>query len=428
MSSQPTEPYKGVRDFYPEDLFYRRYILDTFAKTAQKFGYEEYDASILEPADMYRGKTSEEIINEQAYIFKDRGDREVILRPEMTPTVARLVAGRRRELGYPLRLFSNPNCFRYEKPQRGRLREFWQFNADMFGMSGVEADAEIVALGHACFTAFGATQDMFTIQINDRSVINEILTRHNVPEESKYSLLGVIDRKAKLDTTEYESRLAKIIEQSETAGERTHAFIVDYEQLASHPHFTALLATLASQGITNVVVDPYMVRGFQYYTGFVMECVDNDPANRRALFGGGRYDQLLTLFGAEPVPTVGFAIGDVTARDFLETHNLLHKYTPATRAMICYEADESTQAATTSKSARAQTLATELRAAGINVAINATGKKLGDQFKNAEKLSIPFCIIVEESGYTVKNLATRESVGCGSVAECRAVLEQKPAK
>jgi histidyl-tRNA synthetase len=414
---QSTEPYKGVRDFYPEDKFYLWYILDTFAKTAQSFGYEEYDASILEPAEMYKGKTSEEIINEQAYTFVDRGGREVILRPEMTPTVARLVAGRRRELGYPLRLFSNPNCFRYEKPQRGRLREFWQFNADMFGMSGVEADAEIVALGYRCLMAFGASADMFTIQINSREVINEMLDKYAVPAENRSALLGVIDRKAKMPEGEYLEKIQKLVpsQQGSECVQSALNFLNEYENIAQHPSFTALLTLLAAQGITNVVVDPYMVRGFQYYTGFVMECVDTDPANRRALFGGGRYDQLLTLFGAEPVPTVGFAIGDVTARDFLETHNLLPKYTPATRAMICYEGVE--------KSARAQQLATDLRAAGMNIAVNATGKKLGDQFKSAEKLSIPFCIVVEESGFTVKNVATRESAGAATSQDCVSLLQ-----
>jgi histidyl-tRNA synthetase len=410
MTTHSTEPYKGVRDFYPEDKFYLRYILDTFAKIAQSFGYEEYDASILEPAEMYKGKTSEEIINEQAYTFVDRGGREVILRPEMTPTVARLVAGRRRELGYPLRLFSNPNCFRYEKPQRGRLREFWQFNADMFGMSGVEADAEIVALGYRCFMAFGASADMFTIQINSREVINEIFVKHEIIAYDQIAIMGIIDRKNKMTAVEFNEKIGIIIGDTETC----RGFLAEYENIAQHPSFTALLTLLAAQGIMNVVVDPYMVRGFQYYTGFVMECVDTDPANRRALFGGGRYDQLLTLFGAEPVPTVGFAIGDVTARDFLETHNLLPKYTPATRAMICYEGVE--------KSTRAQQLATDLRAAEVNIAVNATGKKLGDQFKNAEKLSIPFCIVIEESGFTVKNVATRESIGCADVTACCDIL------
>lgn len=414
MTTHSTDPYKGVRDFYPKDLFYRRYILDTFAKAAHRFGYEEYDASILEPADMYKGKTSEEIINEQAYIFKDRGDREVILRPEMTPTVARLVAGRRRELGFPLRLFSNPNCFRYEKPQRGRLREFWQFNADLFGMGGVEADAEIVALGHACFTALGATQDMFTIQINDRSVINEVVSKYQVADSRKNELLGIIDHKAKLPAEEYEAKIRDIV------GDATTAFIAEYEQIATHPHFTQLLTALRAQGITNVVVDPYMVRGFQYYTGFVMECFDNDPANRRALFGGGRYDKLLDMFGVETTPTAGFGIGDVTARDFLETHGLLPAYTPATKAMICYDGDD---AALQEKAARAQHLARVLREAGVNVAVNATGRKLGDQFKSAEKLAIPFCIVIEENGFTVKNLKTRESAGATDSQSAIALLK-----
>ena len=169
-----TESYKGVRDFYPEDKFVRDYITDTMAGACESFGYESYDASILEPVELYRSKTSDEIVNEQTYQFEDRGGREVTLRPEMTPTVARMVAGKRRELAYPLRWYSIPNVFRYERPQRGRLREHWQLNADLFGVGGVEADIEIIALAYATMTAFGAKETDFDIRVNDRQLFENI--------------------------------------------------------------------------------------------------------------------------------------------------------------------------------------------------------------------------------------------------------------
>src|SRR3972149_2971084 len=157
------EPYKGVRDFYPEDMAIFRYITDTMRQTAELFGYEEYGASVLEPSELYRGKTSEEIVNEQTYTFIDRGEREVTLRPEMTPTFARMVAARSREIPLPARWYTIANVFRYERPQRGRLREHWQLNADLVGAEGVEADAEIIAGAHGVMRSLGAEEREFEI-------------------------------------------------------------------------------------------------------------------------------------------------------------------------------------------------------------------------------------------------------------------------
>src|SRR5271170_7500650 len=151
----PTDSYKGVRDFYPEDQFIQRYIFEHWERVCELFGYEEYSAGILENAELYRSKTSEEIVNEQTYTFTDRGDREVTLRPEMTPTLARMVAAKYRELGFPLRWYSIPNVFRYERPQRGRLREHWQLNVDLFGSDSFAADAEVIQVAYEVMKAFG---------------------------------------------------------------------------------------------------------------------------------------------------------------------------------------------------------------------------------------------------------------------------------
>ncbi len=171
-----TEPYKGVRDFYPEDQALLNYIIKTWRDATERFGYVEYNASILEPSDLYKSKgaDNEEIINDQSYTFTDRGEREVTLRPEMTPTVARMVAGKRRELGYPLRWYSVPNCFRYERPQRGRLREFWQLNADIFGTRSPAADAEVIMLAYEIVRAFGGKPEDFEIRLGSRSYMDSI--------------------------------------------------------------------------------------------------------------------------------------------------------------------------------------------------------------------------------------------------------------
>jgi histidyl-tRNA synthetase len=273
-----TEPYKGVRDFYPEDMAVQNHIFSMWKKVCEGFGYQEYAASLLEPAELYRSKGSEEIVNEQMFTFKDRGDREVALRPEMTPSLARMVAARRKSLKFPLRWYTIANCFRYERPQRGRKREHWQLNADIMGVAGVEAEVEIISLAYKIMKAFGAKDDDFLITLNDRGAM---------PNDR--ALLRKADRgEAQLEVAESET----------------------------------VKKTLAALKLPNAVFDQNIVRGFDYYTGLVFEVFDTHTDNRRSLFGGGRYDNLLEMFGVDPVPTVGFGMGDVTIRDFLETHKL----------------------------------------------------------------------------------------------------------
>jgi len=275
-----TEPYKGVRDFYPEDMAVQNYIFSTWKKVCEGFGYQEYATSLLEPAELYQSKGggSDEIVNEQMFTFTDRGDREVALRPEMTPSLARIVAARRKSLKFPLRWYTIANCFRYERPQRGRKREHWQLNADVMGVAGVEAEVEIISLAYKIMKAFGAKDDDFVVKLNDRKAM-----------PSDRELLRKADKgEARLEVAESET----------------------------------VQKTLAALKLPNAVFDPNIVRGFDYYTGLVFEVFDTHPDNRRSLFGGGRYDNLLEMFGVDPVPTVGFGMGDVTIRDFLETHQL----------------------------------------------------------------------------------------------------------
>lgn len=305
-----TEPYKGVRDFYPEDMAIQNYIFDTWRKTAKDFGYVEYSASLLEPAELYRTKSSEEIVNDQMFTFTDRGDREVALRPEMTPTLARMVAGRRKSLKFPLRWFSIPNVFRYEKPQRGRKREHWQLNCDIMGIAGVEAEIEVLSLAHSIMKSFGAKDEDFVIKINSRKLLQEtytpILKDPSKPEE----MFRLMDKKAKMSEEDFKDEWEKLF---------NGPFI---ETSASQsPMLSEVMKALEEKGI-KTIFDPSITRGFDYYTDMVFEVFDTSPENNRSLFGGGRYDNLLEIFGVDPVPTVGFGMGDVTMRDFLETHNL----------------------------------------------------------------------------------------------------------
>lgn len=392
-----TESYKGVRDFYPEDQFIQRYLFEHMERVCELFGYEEYNASILEPAELYRSKTSEEIVNEQTYTFTDRGGREVTLRPEMTPTFARMVAARQRDIPLPARWYSIPNVFRYERPQRGRLREHWQLNADIVGAEGVEADAEIIAVAHGVLRSLGADERNFEIRVSDRRILDAIYQSVGIAKEYTGSVTRLLDRRAKID--DFEKELTTLIAHEEKAVK----LIEELENITSTAYLEELRVTLEHLGVRNMVVDTSITRGFDYYTGMIFEVFDTDLNNRRSLFGGGRYDNLLTLFGGEPIPAVGFGMGDVTARDFLETHNLLPTYTPSTELMICIVEPEATS--------HAVQLAQSLRREDVTTAVNFSGRRIGDQIRSADKMKVPFVIAVgakeRDSGrYTVKNLST----------------------
>jgi histidyl-tRNA synthetase len=185
MSNLSPLPYKGTRDYYPEDKRVQNYIFNTWRKVVESYGYQEYGTPLLEPLEVYMAKSGEELAGEQTYAFTDRGERTVAIRPEMTPSVSRLVAGRRQELAYPARLFSIANFMRYERPQRGREREFWQLNADMFGAEGPAADAEIIILAHDIMEAFGAKDDMYVVRVNDRNLIKTANLIYNLKHKEK---------------------------------------------------------------------------------------------------------------------------------------------------------------------------------------------------------------------------------------------------
>lgn len=393
MNKLDMTPYKGVRDFYPEDQFFQNYIFNIWRKTLENFGYEEYGASILEPSDLYRTKGSDEIVNEQTYTFDDKGGREVTLRPEMTPTVARMVASQKRELGFPLRWYSIPNLFRYEAPQRGRLREHWQLNADIFGMKGTAADVEVIQIAHTLMRNFGAKEEDFEIRINNRGTLERALLSELSSEEMpKY--LRLLDKKSRMTEGDFDIAVMDALGRSvnisfDGPGEET----------------TEVMSVLYKLGINNIKFDPELVRGFNYYTGTVFEVFDTNPDNKRSLFGGGRYNDLTKLFNDEEIPAVGFGAGDVTMRDFLETHALLPIYASSTKLYIATLEPEQNIAV--------ETLAKILRDEGINVAVDWTNRKPGDQVKTADKHKIPYVIIIGEDeitsgNYRLKYLPTGE--------------------
>lgn len=376
-----TESYKGVRDFYPADWAKLSAVFEQARTVLRARGYEEYQASPLEHSELYESKGNEEILNEQTFTFEDRGGRRVTLRPEMTPTLARMVAARRRELVFPLRWFSIGNRFRYERPQKGRLREFFQTDVDLIGLPEGEADFEIVTLAADILKSFGATERDFSIRINSRKLIRLASEAVGLTdEEGARAYWQLIDRKNKMSKEEFEAARKEFSADPLAEIERATTEPVAEEK----KRIFGMIEELKERGVKNVSFDPSIIRGFDYYTGIVFEVNDTSPENPRALFGGGRYDGLVSLFGGEPLPAVGFAFGDVTLLDFLETHRLMPNTATAPQLFIGTPSPDDIGAA--------QAFAAELREAGVRTFVNLTEKKIGDQIKDAVRRFIPYFV------------------------------------
>jgi histidyl-tRNA synthetase len=395
-----TQPYKGTRDFYPEDKRAQKYMFNVLRQTVESFGYQEYDAPIIEPIELYMSKTSEEIVVEQTFVFTDRGGRTVSLRPEMTPSVSRLVAARRQELQYPVRWYSIPNLWRYERPQAGRLREHWQLNVDIFGVPGIEADHEIILLADRILKTFGAKPENYTIKLNSRQLLNWFLLENFQFEQSQIQPLArLIDKRDKISEKEFRASASLLLspaqQQSDVISQLIELMKVKtlgalplvVQQLPAVKQLQNLMGLLLASGVQSTVFDPALTRGFDYYTDIVFEVFDNSSENNRSMFGGGRYDGLVGAFGVEPVPTVGFGMGDVTLQMFLEGHKLLPKFEPETDATVILIGDVYHAI---------QPLLADLREEGLRLAVDSTGRKVDAQLKSAVKSGIPFVIFIGE--------------------------------
>ncbi len=374
-----------------------------------------YDAPILEPTDLYLTKGNEEIISEQTYSFTDRGGRNLTMRTEMTPSVSRMVAAKRQELGYPQRLYSLPQCWRYERMQRGRGREFYQLNVDLFGGGDLPEDLEMIQVADAIMQGFKAKRDMYEIQVNSRKLTKFVFWELLGIRDTQYeTLVRLIDKLKKMDRAEFIGLVDGVLteaQRNDGLNEQIMAFL-DAKSVDELPEkikaseevgeITRLLSHLSDLKITNAKFEPSLMRGFDYYTDITFEVVDTNPENNRSMFGGGRYDGLVGVFGVEPVPTVGFGMGDITLRNFLELHQLLPDLAPATDAYVSFiEVD----------TMAGQKVVAELREMGLNIAVDATGRKLEKQFKSAEKLGIRHMIFIgqkdiDEEQYSLKNLVS----------------------
>jgi len=410
-----TQSYKGARDFYPEDKRLQKYMFSKMREVAERFGYEEYDAPILEPTELFLAKGNQEIIDEQTYTFLDRGGRSVTIRTEMTPTVSRMVAGRRQELAYPLRWYSIPNLWRYERTQRGRLREFWQLNVDVFGIEGVEAEYEIIQVVDQMLKAYGAHPRMYEILVSSRKLTEELFGNYLKLEKTQAeTLIRLIDRMKKMEYESFVAQADAVLSptQREQGALNNLLELLKVRKLSDlpsdlvmHPsvlQLNRLIELLSESRVTNVRFDITLMRGFDYYTDIVFEVFDTDPENNRSMFGGGRYDGLVGMFGVEPVPTVGVAAGDVTLQNFLESHDLLPDLRPETDAYIILVGDGMYD--------KAQHAIADMRAMGLNVAVDTTGRKVEKQIRTAVKKGLHYAIFIGETElaseqFKLRNLA-----------------------
>lgn len=409
------QPIKGARDFYPEDMRSRDYIFSVWKVVCELFGYEAYDAPILESTELYLVKGSEEIVNEQTYTFKDRGDRSLTVRTEMTPSVSRMVAARRQELAYPLRLYSIPQCWRYERMQRGRGREFYQLNVDLFGDESLNAEVEMVEIADTIMQRFGAKRDMYEFKFNSRRLVDTFLTANlQLDQTQADTVRRLIDRMHKMATPAFTAQVEGVLtptQRESGALEKLLKFlsaktVEDVPRMDTIADVTAelrqLLDRLKALGISNAVFDPTLMRGFDYYTDITFEVFDTHPDNNRAMFGGGRYDGLVGQFDVEPIPTIGFAMGDITLQNFLETHGLT-KQIPSTTDVYLFSVGDTAEGTLN--------VARELREMGVNTAVDVSNKKPAKKIKNAVKSNIRYVLIIgeqelEQEQYTLRNLKT----------------------
>lgn len=417
MSTLSSQPYKGTRDYYPADKRIQNFIFDNWKRIAMRYGYEEYGAPLVEPLDIYAANSGQELAGEQAYNFADRGGRHVAIRPEMTPTVSRMIAARRQETAYPARLFSIANFMRYERPMRGREREFWQLNVDMFGADGVIPEAEIIAMGAELLRVFGATDAMYVIKINNRKLINFMMSQYlGLDMIQAQLMIKLFDRKNKISTEDFRDQALDILGKDMAEGGlekistllNAHIMADLPEQIretSAVKEVQELFALLRAMGVGNVVFDITLMRGLDYYTGTVFEFYDTHPDNTQALFGGGRYDGLVGLFGVEPISAVGMAPGLSATELFLQSHKLLPILPSTTEVYVAVLGEEMLPGA--------MRLAAALRDEGVNVELDTTRRSLDKQIKTAVKKDIAFIVFigseeVKTGMYSIKDVTSTE--------------------
>ncbi|MFN2233102.1 MAG: histidine--tRNA ligase [Anaerolineales bacterium] len=400
-------PVKGTRDFYPENMALRSWLYNKVREASEAFGYQEFEAPILEKLELYAAKSGEELVKKQSYEFTDKGGENIVLRPELTPSLARLISQRQNQLAYPLRWWSYGPFWRYEAPQKGRAREFFQWNIDLIGIDTPEADAELIAIITFLFKSLGLTPDQTVVLVNDRRITNIELEKLNIPIELRQDALSWIDRKNKMSDDAWD-KFGYDIGFSKEQIDGTKTFLSRDDLWKESESLKKVFAILDTMEVREYVrYDSGIIRGLPYYTGIVFEAFDVSGSLRRAILGGGRYNNLMEAVGGDPMPAVGFAMGDLVISLILGELGLLPENLGSSPAPILVTLfDENTLLPT-------MALATDLRQAGLKVATYPEPAKLGKQFKYADRIGARFVFVmgpdeISEGQVTIKNLETRE--------------------
>jgi len=414
------QPIRGFTDLYPTDVREEQWILDKCRDIAKKYVYEEFEAPLLEPVEIYAAKSSEELVDEQSFICEKKKGERLILRPELTPSLARMLSAKGQEMKKPVRWFSIPICYRYERPQRGRAREFKQVNFDILGENDLLAEVEIFNITTDILTAFGATNKQFQIYYNNRRLIDAICTYIlKIPNNLFEKVYKALDKSDKLEEKEYREYLFDNFKDEKLVDNLTQLNeIYDIENL---PYDNVPKEFFKSQGYLEIKklqellnqtnLDDFctfsagVVRGLDYYTGTVFEVFDTGEKNRRALFGGGRYDDLLSLFSSEQISGIGFGMGLLPLKLFLKSYDLIPKGIKELDASnVIYITTFSKELAPLSVE-----MAQGLRESGFNCYVDYSCGKIGAQLKKANSLKCKVVLILgpdeqKDKTITIKNL------------------------
>ncbi len=397
---------KGTRDFYPEEMAVRSWLYQVIREVSESFGYREYDGPFLERIDLYAAKSGEELVKEQSFVFQDRGGDDIALRPELTPTLARMVVQKQNALTFPLRWWSFGPFWRYERPQKGRTREFFQWNIDLIGAETPEADAELVAVCAKFFEKVGLEPDKVNILVNDRELIDQLLVDLEITADMKRVVFRLIDRREKMSAGEWKAYALEELKLTPAQFDGIQSILQDGELWKKSPNLVRLFKALEAMGAREYVrFDAQIIRGLDYYTGIVFEAKDQDKEGR-SILGGGHYGNLVGDVGGNPLPGVGFAMGDVMATLILEKYGCLPEMADSPAPVMVTVFDEE-------RLPGALNLATEIRAGGLNVFSYPDPIKLQKQLKYADRMGAQLVVIMgpdEEASQlvTIKNLKTRD--------------------
>ncbi|MBI5294931.1 MAG: histidine--tRNA ligase [Chloroflexi bacterium] len=399
---------KGTREFYPEEMALRNYLFAKVRAASQAFGYQEWDGPFLETLDLYAAKSGEELVKKQSFVFSDRGGDEVTLRPELTPSLARMIAARQGSLTFPVRWWSFGPFWRYEQPQKGRTREFFQWNIDMLGVNSPEADAELLAVAAAFLRSVGLDPQRAAIFVNNRRLMDAQFDALGIAPEKRLDVSNLVDRRSKMDPSQWDSNALDLgLDQTQLDGLKS--LLSDYDLWKQSDELVRLFAALEALGVREYVkFDPNIMRGLLYYTGTVFEAFDLTGGVRRAILGGGRYDNLLADVGGQPLSGIGFAMGDVVIGIVLKEAGLLPEFNPTPSSVLVTVFDGNLWL-------NSYALASELRGAGLNVIVFPEPAKLPKQFKYADKMKMRVVVTVgpdeaEKGLVAVKNLSNGEQV------------------